>query len=325
MTSGSISAVAWSFEDVMSAFKQKLAAHKRKFQANQRSVATYARTLFPRQEAPVVQRLFSWLWVSEDTTARVERRVQGVRDQLARQRNYQIASDHFDDVLTTVIDALRRGEEPDLPPGDDIVEQVIRREGYDHVQALVNRDRIFAEYRRAMRVEDVAPPVEERQQIAQERTERSQNEAVAVFDVHRATALGILANVAFILVMLGLWKFVSAMQKNCVVGLVDEDFPERQELMDLQRRIGLGYSATFSDARLVKRYRAYLDEKKKEDPLHVRRLSYGGDVTVKSIHSSSRSFMPSTQSMLYILFNSSKCHLTSNLPNPFFRNFAVFF
>ena len=61
--SGNISAVAWSFEDVMSAFKQKLAAHKRKFQANQRSVATYARTLFPRPEAPVVQSLFSWLWV----------------------------------------------------------------------------------------------------------------------------------------------------------------------------------------------------------------------------------------------------------------------
>ena len=98
------------------------------------------------------------------------------------------------------------------------------------------------------------------------RTEISQNEAVAVFDGHRATALGILANVAFVLVMLGLWKFVSAMQKSCVVGLVDDDFPEKQELTELQRRINLGYSATFSDARLVKRYRAYLDERKKEDP-----------------------------------------------------------
>ena len=243
-----------------------MAVNKRKFQANQRSVATYARTLFPRQEAPVVQSLFSWLWVDEAATARHERRVQDVRDQLDRQRNYQIASDHFDDVLTAVIDALRRGVEPDLPPGDDLVELIIRREGYDHVQALVNRDRIFAEYRQAMRVEDVIPPVEVRQQIAQERTERSQTEAVAVFDVHRTTAFSVLANVAFVLVMLGLWKFVSAMQKSCVVGLVDDDFPEKQELMELQRRINLGYSATFSDARLVKRYRAYLDEKNKEDP-----------------------------------------------------------
>ena len=129
VTTGSISTAAWSFEDVMSAFKQKLAAHKRKFQANQRSVATYARTLFPRQEAPVVQSLFSWLWVDEAATARQERRVQDVRDQLDRQRNYQIASDHFDDILTTVIDALRRGVEPDLPPGDDLVELIIRREG----------------------------------------------------------------------------------------------------------------------------------------------------------------------------------------------------
>ena len=100
----------------------------------------------------------------------------------------------------------------------------------------------------------------------QERTEQSQNEAVAVFDVHRTTALSVLANVAFVLIMLGLWKFVSAMQKNSMVDFVDEDFPERQELMDLQRRINLGYSATFSDARLVKRYRAYLSEKNKEDP-----------------------------------------------------------
>lgn len=270
VTSGGISAAAWSFEDVMSAFKQKLAAHKRKFQANQRSVATYARTLFPRQEAPVVQSLFSWLWVSEEATARHQRRVQEVRDQTVRQRNYQIASDHFDDILTTVIDALRRGVEPDLPPGDDIVELFVRREGYDHVQALVNRDRIFAEYRRAMRVEEIVPPVEERQQIAQERAEQSQNEAVAVFDSHRTITLGILANIAIVVAMIGFWKFVSAMQKSCTVDLVDEDFPEKQELMDLQKRINLGYSATFSDARLVKRYRAYLTDKNKEDPEFVK-------------------------------------------------------